>query len=256
MSTDAHKSSVNTEEANLIRRVCRGERESFYALVQPYQRALFVAALAILKNPADAEEVTQEAVLKALLNLVSFRGESKFSTWLIQITINEARLKLRNDRRHLYDSVDEPIVGQGGEPFRKEFADLRHLPSDALQRKELREALQRGLASLPPKYRVVLILRDVEDLTIQETSRVLGISPGSVKTRLLRARLRMREALTRACECRRRLRGFKEQGGACFGGVWEGSTRLSLAPGCDQFPSGFGPKDGPKADLGSDSSTS
>jgi RNA polymerase sigma-70 factor (ECF subfamily) len=182
-------------QAELIERACQGDKEAFYCLVQPCERGVFAAAMSILNNTADAEEVAQEAVLKALGALPHFRGESKFSTWLIQITINEARLKLRKDRRHLYQSVDEQQSDEDGEYFPKDYADWREIPSETLQRKELREALKRALNSLPRKYREVLILRDVEHLSIQETAQVLGISEGNVKTRLLRARFQMRDAL-------------------------------------------------------------
>jgi RNA polymerase sigma-70 factor, ECF subfamily len=183
------------EEAALVQRVCAGDKDAFYELVQPCERAIFAAAMAILKNPADAEEASQEAVLKALANLHKFRCESKFSTWLIQITINEARLKGRKGRKHLYESMDEPITDESGDYFPKDYADWREIPSEALERKELREALQRALDSLPQKYREVLFLRDVQHLSIEETAQVLGLGVGNVKTRLLRARLQMRDAL-------------------------------------------------------------
>jgi len=182
-------------ESELIERVCQGDKESFYVLVQPCERAVYAAAMSILNNPADAEEVAQEAVLKALSHLASFRRESKFSTWLIQITINEARLKLRKDRRHLYESVDEPQNGDEGDYIPKDFADWREVPSEALEQTELRDALKRGLESLAPRYREVLILRDVQQMSIEETAQVLGLTNGSVKTRLRRARLQMRDAL-------------------------------------------------------------
>jgi RNA polymerase sigma-70 factor, ECF subfamily len=182
-------------EAELIQRVCAGDKEAFYALVEPCERGVFTAAMSILNNVADAEEVAQEAVLKAFSALPRFRGEARFSTWLIQITINEARLKLRKDRRHLYESIDEPRTDDTGDAFPKDFADWREIPSEELQRKQLREALQRALQSLPQKYREVLILRDIQHLSIQETAQVLGITVASVKTRLLRARFHMRDAL-------------------------------------------------------------
>jgi len=191
----AFKLDLNTNEAELIRRVCAGDKEAFYSLVEPCERAVFTAAMSILNNVADAEEVAQEAVLKAFSALPRFRGESKFSTWLVQITINEARLKLRRDRRHLYDSIDESQTDDEGDCFPKDFADWREIPSETLQRKQLKEALKRALDGLPQKYREVLILRDVQHLSIQETAQVLGITEGSVKTRLLRARFRMRDAL-------------------------------------------------------------
>lgn len=189
------KLNVNANEAELIRLVCEGDREAFYRLVQPYERTVYTTAMSILNNQADAEEVAQEAILKGLVALPRFRGEAKFSTWLIQITINEARLKLRKDRRHLYESVDAQQTDEEGDCFPKDFADWREIPSEELQRKQLREALKRALESLPPKYREVLILRDVRHLNIQETAQVLGITEGCVKTRLLRARFHMRDAL-------------------------------------------------------------
>lgn len=191
----APKLNLDPNEAELIQRVCDGDTEAFYALVEPCERGVFTAAMSILNNAADAEEVAQEAVLKAFNALPRFRRESKFSTWLIQITINEARLKLRKDRRHLYESIDEPDNDNEGDYFPKDFADWREIPSEELQRKQLREALRRALDALPQKYREVLVLRDIQHLSIQETAQVLGITEGSVKTRLLRARFQMRDAL-------------------------------------------------------------
>jgi RNA polymerase sigma-70 factor, ECF subfamily len=191
----APKLNLDTTEAELIQRVCDGDTEAFYALVEPCERGVFTAAMSILNNATDAEEVAQEAVLKAFAALPRFRREAKFSTWLIQITINEARLKLRKDRRHLYESIDDPKNDEDGDYFPKDFADWREIPSEELQRKQLREALKRALEGLPQKYREVLILRDIQHLSIQETAQVLGITEGSVKTRLLRARFQMRDAL-------------------------------------------------------------
>jgi RNA polymerase sigma-70 factor, ECF subfamily len=189
------KPRLEAAEADLLERARQGDKEAFYNLVCPCERAVYTAAVSILNNSADAEEVAQEAVLKAFANLASFRGEAKFSTWLIQITINESRLKLRKDRRHLYESVDERRADDEGEYSPKDFADWREVPSEALQRRELREALKQAIAHLPSMYREVLILRDVQQRSIQETSQILGLTEGSVKTRLLRARLQMRDAL-------------------------------------------------------------
>ena len=155
----APKPRLEVSEAELIRRVCQGDKEAFYGLVRPYERAVYVAAVSILNNPADAEEVAQEAVLKAFTHLAEFRAEAKFSTWLIQITINEARSRLRKDRRHQYESIDEPRTDEEGDYSPKDFADWREIPSETLKRDELRNALKRALASLPLKYREVLILR-------------------------------------------------------------------------------------------------
>jgi len=179
----------------LIERVCAGEKHLFYELISPYERQVYVAAFSTLQNEADAEEVAQEALLKAFSHLSGFRRESKFSTWLIQITINEARMKRRKDRKALYESLDKQNTDEEGDYIPKDFADWREIPSESLERNELKQALQRALASLDGKYREVFIMRDIEDLSIAETAQALGITEASVKTRLLRARLQMRDAL-------------------------------------------------------------
>ncbi len=186
---------VNPVEMALIRKALSGEADAFYELVRPYERAVFLAALALVKIDADAEEVAQEAVLKAFKNLARFRQEAKFSTWLIQICINEAKMRLRKDRRHLYESINQGHRNDEGDYIPKDFADWREIPSEALEQRELREALTRALKSLPEKYRTVMILRDVQHLSINETAQALGLSEANVKTRLCRARLQMRDAL-------------------------------------------------------------
>lgn len=182
-------------ELALVRRVQAGDVSCFYELVRPYERAVFVAARGLVKNDTDAEDVAQEAMLKALKGISHFRGEAKFSTWLIQIAINEGKMKLRKDRRHLYDSIEEGQPAEDGDYLPRDFADWREIPSEALERKEVRDALNEALNSLPEKYRTVVILRDVQQLSIAETAQVLGISESNVKTRLLRARLQLRDAL-------------------------------------------------------------
>lgn len=182
-------------ELALVRRVQSGDANAFYDLVRPYERPLFLAALGLVKNDADAEDVAQEAVLKAFKGISHFRGDSKFSTWLIQIAINEAKMKLRKDRRHLYESIEEGQLAEDGDYVPRDFADWREIPSESLERKEVREALNNALNSLGDKYRTVLILRDVQQLSITETAQVLGISEANVKTRLSRARLQLRDVL-------------------------------------------------------------
>lgn len=187
-------SQVSLEfETALIARVCKGEREAFYDLVRPYEKALYVAARSILGNDAEAEDAAQEAVLKAFLHVRNFRAESKFSTWLIQIAINEARMRLRKQHRELYEDIEQQD-GEGDYTPR-DFADWREIPDEALHRKQLREALAKAIAALEPKYREVLVLRDVQHLSIADTAKMLGITAANVKTRLLRARLQVRDAL-------------------------------------------------------------
>lgn len=192
----ATKSQVGPSEAGLIERVLRGDDEAFRELVRPCEHAVFMATKVILNNEADAEDAAQEAVLKAFTNLAKFRGDSKFSTWLIRIATNEALMKLRKQRHQkLHDSLDAPREGEEGDYVPRDFADWREIPSDAVQKKELRQALSRALASLTPKHRDVFVLRDVQHFSIEETAELLGIRKSAVKTRLLRARLQMRDAL-------------------------------------------------------------
>lgn len=183
------------DELALLERVCAGDKHLFYELIQPYERSVYIAAYSVLQNEADAEEVAQEAFLKAFSHLTTFRRESKFSTWLIQIAVNEARMKRRKDRKGLYESIDQQHTDDEGDYFPRDFADWREIPSESLQRNELRRALQKALASLDEKYREVFVMRDIQNLSITETAQALGITEASVKTRLLRARLQMRDAL-------------------------------------------------------------
>src|SRR5262245_36600094 len=185
----------SARERELMNRVISGETQLFYDLIRPYERAVFLAAISILRNEADAEEVAQEAILKAFKNLSRFRQEAKFSTWLIQITMNEAKMKLRKDHRHLYESIDNGQAAEDGDYLPTDFADWREIPSEALERRELRDAITEALNSLPEKYRTVLILRDVQQLSIAETAQALGITEENVKTRTSRARLQMRDLL-------------------------------------------------------------
>jgi len=183
-----------THEQELIRRIQSGEPEKFYELIRPYERRVYAAAFAILRNEADAEEVAQEAILKAFANLRQFRGEARFSTWLIQITVNEARMRRRKDHPEMMEPIGE-LEDDEGTYTPREFADWHEVPSEALERREIRELLLEALASLGSKYREVFVMRDVQHLSIEEAAKALGISTASVKTRLLRARLMLRDLL-------------------------------------------------------------
>jgi RNA polymerase sigma-70 factor, ECF subfamily len=189
---------VHTPEQRLIRRVQNGDKDAFYELVRPYERAIFWAAFSLVRNSADAEEVAQEAVMKAFKGLPHFRHEAKFSTWVVQIAIIEAKVKLRKDRRHLYESLEGGRQGDACNSLAKDLADWRGMPSQVLEQKELRQALTKALGSLPEKYRIMLVLRDVRHLSIRETAQALGLSEANVKTRLYRARLQMRHVLAPA----------------------------------------------------------
>jgi len=198
-------------EVQLIRRVQDGERELFYELVRPYERRVYSTAFAILRNEADAEDAAQEALLKAFKHIRQFRAEARFSTWLIQIVVNEARMRLRRVRADLIEPIDDRTSEEGNYTPR-DFADWREIPSETAERNEIRERLLAALASLGEKYREVFVLRDVQHLSIDETAKALGITTASVKTRLLRARLMLRDLLAPG-----------------LGGSW--SSRLSFVKG-------------------------
>jgi RNA polymerase sigma-70 factor (ECF subfamily) len=198
-------------EEMLIRRIRNGEHELFYELIRPYQKRVYAAAFAIVRNEADAEDVAQEAMLKAFKYLGQFRSEARFSTWLIQITVNEARMRKRKERSNMMEPITDHQDEEGNYTPR-DFADWREIPSETLERTEVREKLTLALAELGEKYREVFVLRDMQQLSIDQTATVLNISAAAVKTRLLRARLMLRDLLSPG-----------------LGGSW--SSRLSFAKG-------------------------
>ena len=194
VTTQLHAASTGAaRDDELILRILAGERELFHDLIRPYEKSVYFAAFSILQNAQDAEDAAQEAVLKALKNLAAFRAESRFSTWIVSIAINEARARLRHARVLKVDSIDETPDEDAVTPA--VVSDWREVPLEALERQELRQLLQEAMERLPQIYREVLVLRDVEEMNIAETAAVLGVSEGVVKTRLLRARLMMQKML-------------------------------------------------------------
>ena len=185
-------------EPFLIQRIRNGERSHFHELIRPYERRAFVIAYAVLHNQDDAEDAVQQAMVKIFLHLEQLAESEKFSQWAMRIVENEARMYKRKRRQHLYQSVDEdPAEDDRTRQFRpRQFADWRDLPNEILEQGEVRAAITEALATLPAIYREIFILRDVERLSIAETADILGISVPMVKTRLHRARLMMREALS------------------------------------------------------------
>ena len=151
-------------------------------------------ALSLVKNEADAEDIAQEAFLKAFRNLSTFRAESKFSTWLISITLNEARSRLRRQTIVRMESLDVSDYGGGVSPAL--LRDWREIPSEAVERQEIRQMLQEAVISLPTIYRQVFQLREVEELNVKEAAEALGISVPSVKVRLHRARMMLQKQLS------------------------------------------------------------
>lgn len=191
----AEPARTTSKESELIRRVLAGERELYYELVAPHERKVYVMAFSILRNEQEAEDCVQDAILKAWRHLDQFRGESKFGSWLVRITINEAKMRLRKLRPELHESLDEPDENENGSYVPRTFGDWREVPSETLERKEIRELLVNAVESMREIYREVFVLRDVEGHDVATTAQILGITEVAVKTRLLRARLQLKDML-------------------------------------------------------------
>jgi RNA polymerase sigma-70 factor (ECF subfamily) len=178
----------------MIAAVLAGEIQLYHDLIRPYERSVYVMALSYMKNEADAEDVAQEAFVRAFRKLSSFRAESKFSTWLISITINEARTRLRRQALVRMEPLDQlPDEDKSISPAL--LRDWREIPSEAVEREEVRVLIQSAVEQLPEIYRQVFLLRDVEELTISETAEALNISIPNVKVRLHRARMMLQKQL-------------------------------------------------------------
>lgn len=185
---------TSQEEGQLIASILEGNSHEFHTLIRPYERTVYVMALTLLKNEADAEDVAQEAFLKAFRNLKNFRAESKFSTWLISITLNEARSRLRRKSTMPMESLDEPADEQS-HISPAVLIDWREIPSETVERLEVKQLLQQAVEDIPLIYRETFVLRDIEELSVNETAETLGISVASVKVRLHRARMMLQKRL-------------------------------------------------------------
>ena len=185
----------SANETELIRRIVAGEKELFHELIRPYERMVYLTVLSIVKNEVDAEDAAQEAIINAYRHLDSFRAEAKFSTWLTMIAINEGRKRLRKAKSAVEDSLEERAEDKEGDYTPAALTDWREIPLEALERKELREALRKAVASLPDIYREVFTLRDLDELNTEETAEALGVTPGVVKVRLHRARILLQKQL-------------------------------------------------------------
>ncbi len=178
-----------------IKALKNGDREAFAAMVDAYSPKLYKLALRMLGDPLEAEDVLQEAFLKAYRGLENFRGGSKLSTWLYRITANEALMRLR---KHELDTVpvDEPLLLDDGAEIPRELKDWCCLPEAELMSAEAQDKLDLAIKSLSPSLRAAFVLRDLHGLSTREAANVLQISEAAIKTRLLRARLQLRESLS------------------------------------------------------------
>jgi len=184
------------DDLALVAEAKAGSYAAFDELVNRYERKIYRLGLNLTGTPEDAEDVLQEAFLKAFVHLPDFREDSRFYTWLVRIAVNEGLMKLRKRRSDksvpIEDSVDEE-----GEVLPREFADWKPNPEEQYAQAEIEEILRHAAQTLSPAFRTVFLLRDVEGLSTQETADVVGISEGAVKARLFRARLQLREELSK-----------------------------------------------------------
>src|SRR5947209_17944769 len=185
-----------SEELQLVQAAKRGDISAFEQLVKRYDRNVFRIAQHITQNREDAEDVVQDAFLKAYQNLAQFQGNSKFYTWLVRIAVNEALMKLRKRKTSKTVSMDEDVETEDGSVPR-EVADWSPNPEQLFRQAELSDILAKTIQGLPTGFRTVFVLRDVEGLSTEETAETLGLSVPAVKSRLLRARLQLRERLSR-----------------------------------------------------------
>src|SRR5258707_9247847 len=165
--------SDSTDEAQIIASILAGNTHLFHDLIRPHERSVYAMPLSLLHNEADAEDAAQETFLKAFRNLARFRGDAKFSTWLISIALNEARSRLRSKKNVKIDSLDE-APDAPGHVSPALLRDWREIPSEALERQEVRLLLQHAVTDLPSIYREVFMLRDVEELSVNESAEALG----------------------------------------------------------------------------------
>jgi len=191
---------TGTEEIHpdiaLVERARAGDQAAFEQLVRQYDRQIFRVAQHITQNREDAEDITQDVFLKAYGKLDQFQGNSKFSTWLVRIAVNESLMRLRKRKTSRTVSMDQDVQTEEGS-IPRDFADWSPNPEQIYGQSELGDILRKTINGLPPGFRTVFTLRDIENLSTEETAEALGLSVPAVKSRLLRARLQLRERLSR-----------------------------------------------------------
>lgn len=187
-------------EQNLLEQAKQGDYNAFVKLVEPHERRLYNLALRITGSREDAEDVLQDTLLSALEHLKDFRGDAAFGTWLYRIAMHNAFRLLRQRRSDIisFEELTSERIEEEDEPLpHPEFIAEWHDPAELAEQKELRRILDEAIQNLPESYRAVFLLRDVDGLSTKEVAEILGISEGNVKVRLLRARLKLREILSR-----------------------------------------------------------
>jgi RNA polymerase sigma-70 factor (ECF subfamily) len=184
------------DEAVVLLQAREGDSKAFSELVRRYENKIFRLAMHITQNREDAEDVLQETFLKAYEHLDQFQGNSKFYTWIVRIAVNQALMKLRKRKTDKTVSMDETI-DTGEDTVVREIMAWDENPEQRYSREEINQILSSAVDSLAPPYRAVFVLRDIEELSTEETAEALDLSIPAVKSRLLRARLQLRDKLTR-----------------------------------------------------------
>ena len=192
--SDNPQASVAKDEFALVAEAKAGSYAAFEELVNRYEKKIYRLGINLTGNPEDAEDVLQETFLKAFQHLPDFREDSRFYTWIVRIAVNEGLMKLRK-RRSDKSVPMEDTVDDEGSVMPREVADWRPNPEQQLAQVELESILNNAARSLPPTFRTVFFLRDVEGLSTQETAEMLGLTVSAVKARLFRARLQLRDEL-------------------------------------------------------------
>ncbi len=198
-------------EAECIRRILQGEKHLFHDLIRPCERSIYFLLYSLLRNEAEAEDAAQETVIKVYRNLHNFRGDAQFRTWVLSIARNEGLGRIRKDEARREDSLDALTEDQGGDYTPAFLTSWREVPLETLERKELSDILRNAIEGLPTIYRNVLVLRDIEELSVKETAAALEVTEGSVKVRLHRARALLQRDLAP------RLKGFAPKRRGLFG---------------------------------------
>jgi RNA polymerase sigma-70 factor (ECF subfamily) len=184
------------DDTELLARLKAGDQAAYAKLVEDNATAIYRLALRMMGNEADAEDVLQETFLSAFKSIDRFEGRSSLSTWLYRIASNAALMRLRRNEPEQV-SVDEPVERDDGEMMPRQFFDFCCLPEEDLLREEAREQMKQAIDDLPPTLRSVFVLRDIEGLSTAETAEALDLSESAVKSRLMRARLKLRDELSR-----------------------------------------------------------
>jgi RNA polymerase sigma-70 factor, ECF subfamily len=184
-----------TNDMRLVKAARKGDPKAFTNLVRAHSPALRILALRLIRDPEDACEVVQESLLKAFVHLHQFQGEARFSTWLTRIALNEAFMRIRCRPPGTALSLDDPVSTVSNQQFATQLEDGEPGPEGLCLRAELRRTLFRAIDSLAPRYRMVFVLRHVEEFSTRETAEILGLSVTAAKTRLRRARAELRRRL-------------------------------------------------------------